>query len=341
MGKEELKYYDGMYYDRVMSDDIANLLSGKYQWIIDFVKGRKDLDFQTGSNKQTSWVSIYRGTSRIFRIVDNLKGIIYIDAAQKYLELEKDLYDNPSSQLFSSLIEKIKTYKSPEGKSVGKNTLARYFDNHREGYHQNNISRKYGICGKPETEFIVVDKEAVIGFKNDEIRKTKLDEFSLPYKEISRKILAANESRFPSKLGNANFGNECDFIVLTKSGELILMELKDYQDTQKIYLSPFQISMYCDIFNRYDEESKGAFRETILAMVKQKQELGLLNPLWTVPEKITKISAALVVGFKGENDQLSETAIKNYKIVRNYVSGYDIEIYFTKGNSGELKGVSI
>lgn len=335
--KKKIEYYDKMYYDRIMSDDIIKSLSSEYLWLIDFVKARKekDLDFQTGSNKGISWVSIYRGTSRIFRIVDNRK--ISIDAAPKYLELEPKLYSEPSPQLIESLIEKMKKFVCEDGKFVGKNTLGRYFDNYREGYHQNNISRRYGICGKQDDNIIIVDKESVIGFESDAIRRDRLREFSNPYRDKARKIMNAKEGRFPSKMDEMNWGNECDFIALTKFGELILMELKDYQDTQKIYLSPFQISMYCDIFNHYDKESNEEFRKVILEMIKQKQKLGLLNPLWPVPKEITKISAALIVGFKDENKQLSKTAITNYKIVRNHINKYEIATYATKGDSGEIE----
>ena len=142
--------------------------------------------------------------------------------------------------------------------------------------------------------------------------------------------IMASEIGFPSKLDEMILGNECDFMVLTKDGELILMELKDGGDTQKIYLSPFQISMYCDIFIEYDRISND-FRDTILEMVKQKQRLGLLNPQWKVPSQITKISAALVVG-----GDFSKVAAEKYNIVRKYVSKYDIATYITKGESGEI-----
>lgn len=328
-----------MYYNRELWPIIVSLLKEEYRWLVDYVKEKKDLDFQTGSNKDQSWVSVYRGTSRLFRIISCGKGKRFnLDANKKYMNLEPDLYKKPSKALFESLIEKIKTHECIEGPNKGKKTFDRYFDNKKEGYHQNNISRRYGICGRKDDEIIIVDKEAVIGFINDNVRKAKLNSFSQPYRELAREIMELDGSCFPSKLDEISLGNECDFIVLTKEGELILMELKDFRDTQKIYLSPFQISMYCDIFNHFDAESEGEFRKTILKMIKQKQELGLLNSAWSIPQEITKISAALVVGFDLEENigKLSKTAIKNYKIVRNYVKKYHIDVYYSVGESGEL-----
>jgi hypothetical protein len=317
-----------MNYNRVMNDRIVKLLECEYRWLVDFVKQRKDLDFQTGSD----WFSIYRGTARIFKVTSSGR----ISAHQKYMQMEPDLYKKPSERLFISLIDKIKNYVCLEGKNSGKNTLKRYYDNEREGFYQNNISRRYGLCGKGDDVLIIIDKEAVVAFEKEDIKNNILEPLKNHYRKIAKEILEKEELRFPSKLDETSFGNECDFIALTKKGELILMELKDGKDTQKIYLSPFQISMYCDIFNHCDKESDDKFRETILKMVKQKQGMGLLNPLWTTPNKITKILAALVVG-----GDYSKAASEKYNIVRQYINKYDIITYTTHGDSGELKAETL
>ena len=169
------------HYNRTMSPVSEDLLETEYKWLIDFVKSRDDLDFQIGSNLQSSWLSVYRGTSRIFRIIERNKKIV-IDADSAYKELEPQLYESPSEALFESLIEKIKNYKSSKtGKNYGKNTLSRYYDNKREGYYQNNIYRSYGILGRNDDDFIIVDKESVIGFYDDVLMKRVVKGFAEPY----------------------------------------------------------------------------------------------------------------------------------------------------------------
>ena len=92
-----------MYYDRVMNKSVIKLLGNEYHWLIDFVKQRDDLDFQTGSN----YFSIYRGTTRILKISSSG----HLSAHQKYIDLEPDLYKKPTKELFDSLIFKINLYK--------------------------------------------------------------------------------------------------------------------------------------------------------------------------------------------------------------------------------------
>jgi hypothetical protein len=47
-----------MYYDRSMKEDLEKLVMKKYNWLIDEVIERPELDFQTGSNNKDSWFSI-------------------------------------------------------------------------------------------------------------------------------------------------------------------------------------------------------------------------------------------------------------------------------------------
>ena len=62
MGKETSKE---MYYNRSMSPNLVQRITKEYQWLIDAVKHNPELDFQTGSNDNDSWFSVYRGTGRI------------------------------------------------------------------------------------------------------------------------------------------------------------------------------------------------------------------------------------------------------------------------------------
>jgi len=306
-----------MYYDRLLPLKTARLImpGGQFHWLIDFVINHSDLDFQTGKNKNESWISIYRGTSSLLKIMGRIKGY-KITVDNKYRILCPDFYDNPTSENFEVLLSQNKIYKNENGK----NTLARYYDNHKEGFYQNLISRRYGINGKEDDSLVIVDKEVVIGFINTNVKKRIIDSIRQKYQPALNEL--QNRIGFPSKLNEYKFGNEFDFLALDSDGNIILMELKDSSDTQKIYLSPFQISTYCDIYSEYISRNKDEFENVVLEMIKQKQELGLLNSKWIVPTKIIGMKAALVIGGK-----FSNTVNRNYKQALNLLNNYIINTY--------------
>ena len=73
------------------------------------------------------------------------------------------------------------------------------------------------------------------------------------------------------------------------------------------------------------------FEKCVKDMIAQKKELGILNPQWDIPQKITgKIIPAVVVG-----GNPSETAKDRFKIARNMVKKPDIKLY-TCNDKGEL-----
>jgi len=306
-----------MYYDRLLPLKTARLImpGGQFHWLIDFVINHSDLDFQTGKNKNESWISIYRGTSSLLKIMGRIKGY-KITVDKKYSILCPEFYSNPTSENFEVLLSQNKIYKNENGK----NTLARYYDNHKEGFYQNLISRRYGINGKEDDSLVIVDKEVVIGFINTNVKKRIIDSIRQKYQPALNEL--QNRIGFPSKLNEYKFGNEFDFLALDSDGNIILMELKDSSDTQKIYLSPFQISTYCDIYSEYISRNKDEFENVVLEMIKQKQELGLLNSKWIVPTKIIGMKAALVIGGK-----FSNTVNRNYKQALNLLNNYIINTY--------------
>jgi hypothetical protein len=319
-----------MYYDRLLPLQSAKLImpNGQFYWLINFVKSRPDLDFQTGKNKNESWISIYRGTTSLLKIKGQKKGFkVIVD--KKYRNLCPELYNQPSPENFEKLLLNIGTYKNEKGI----NTLANYYDNNKEGYFQNLISRRYGIEGRMDDSLVIVDKEVVIGYINKIIRKEILDSIRIKYQPALDELRKLKG--FPTKLNEFTFGNEFDFLALDSEGQIILMELKDGSDTQKIYLSPFQISTYCDIYNKYVFQNKDEFERVVFDMIKQKQELGLLNPKWVIPTTIVGMKAALVIGGK-----FSKTVNVNYNQVIKVVNNYNIETFECDSN-GELVEIKL
>ena len=57
-----------VYYDRVLKDELVEIIKERYQWLINYVKEHNELDFQVGSNKSETWFAVYRGTGRVLSI---------------------------------------------------------------------------------------------------------------------------------------------------------------------------------------------------------------------------------------------------------------------------------
>lgn len=324
----ETNSIEGMYYDRVIRDETVSLINknGPFCWLIDYVKNRADLDFQTGSNKSCTWISVYRGTGCIFKLMGKKRGGYSITAHKKYKSLNPYFFTNQSPSSLSTLISQIPSI----------NSLSRYYDNKKEGYYQNLISRRYGLLGKNDDNFIIVDKEFVFGYKDKKSKQSFLESLKDKYKQLQKEF--SLKKGFPSKLGEMSLGNEFDFIALSKSGDIILIELKDHSDTQKIYLSPFQVGMYSDICNEYINFHGTKLYDTLIQIAKQKQEIGLLNSDWKLPNRFNGIKAAIVIGGKHSTE-----AARKYQEVSEEVfkiNGYPIET-FSCNKLGELIEIDI
>ena len=286
MSKEQVNTTEKeMYYNRALSPDFAQWLKkdGKLKWLFNFVKKREDLDFLVGKNKDKEWISVYRGLSRCVTI--NPKG--EIDGAQKYKDKKPKLYGYNLD--FENELEKLLSIIENDTE------FDRYYNNKKEGYFQNKYSRKYGIESNADSEFVIIDKEVVIGYKNQKTKDKILIPMKEKYKNMLSKISSINSKRYGKHGDKSSVGNELDFLALDKNGNLLLIEFKHGINTAGIYLSPIQIGLYYDIFTKYYKEYKKEFEDAIFEMLKQKQEIGLINPAWQCPESIKEIIPVLVI----------------------------------------------
>lgn len=305
-----------MYYDRTMKESLEKLILKKYKWLIDEVIKRPELDFQTGSNDKDSWFSIYRGTGRILTI--NALGRTF--AASKYMELCPEFYEKPDVRGLDSLLSKIRN----------NNNLGRYYidayERRKEGYYQNLISRRYSIFCEADDNFVIIDKEFVLGYRDDKIKeiitKPIIDKYDGIIHSLSEKYDYCKNIKQP--------GTECDFVGLTRSGDILLLELKRYEDTTKIFLSPIQAGKYDDLTTEYITRYFDDFCTNVLNMITQKIRMRILKPKWEIPSNFSgKIIPAVVVG-----GSPSKEAIKRFKIVKEAVKK-DIALY-TCNEQGKL-----
>ncbi len=279
-----------MYYNRKISDSFAVLIEqdGKLRWLFDFVKNREDLDFLIGKNNSKEWISIYRGLSRILTITKTgTPNIIKIDGANAYKILSTTLYgEKDISNNFKTEIENI--LNAVEVNSI----FNSYYNNKKEGYYQNLFSRKYGILGNKEDDFVIIDKEAVVGYTNLAEKDTSFKNIQTKYKELQDDISALNSKRYGVDIAKKAVGNELDFLALDKKGNILLIEFKHGTNTSGIYLSPIQIGMYYDIFTSLPIED---LEKAVCEMLTQKQKIGLICPNWVKPKKIKDIIPVLSI----------------------------------------------
>jgi hypothetical protein len=281
-----------MYYNRTLNkkDEFSKLLKpkGELRWLFNYVKGRCDLDFLIGKSGNNQWISVYRGLSRILTITPVYKNPskIKIDAANAYKELAPNIYGTKDlSDDFKDELDKLISIVEENEK------FDRYYKNKKEGFYQNELSRRYGMFGLEDDEFVIVDKEAVIGYTDIAEKNKVYGKLQEGYKELQKAILDWDAKEYGQNLDKKSIGNELDFLALDKEGNILLIEYKHGTNTSGIYLSPLQIGMYYDLFNGYPKEE---LHNSINAMLKQKQEMGLINSDWKIP-KIKDIIPVLII----------------------------------------------
>ncbi len=156
----------------------------------------------------------------------------------------------------------------------------RYYNNHKEGYYQNRIQRSYGILANTESPLLIVDKEVVIGYKDQKEKDKIFGEEQKKYKSCKYNLQNSNTKKFGRPSESKALGNELDLLALDREGKIHLIELKHSGNTSGIYMSPFQIGLYKRIFDKIDINS---IKETLKGMIEQKQRIGLLPKDWIIP----------------------------------------------------------
>lgn len=278
-----------MYYNRTISQNFAGLLEtgGKLRWLFDFVKNRTDLDFLIGKNNAKEWISIYRGLTRIITITPKDINTIKIDAAKKYKSISPNLYGVKSiNENFQNDIIKIISLIEKEPQ------FNRYYNNKKEGFYQNELSKIFGTHCSPNSDFVIIDKEAVIGYSNKPQKASIFGSIQQKYKQLQKDISLIDPKRYGKNLVTKSIGNELDFLAIDKEGNILLIEYKHGTNTSGIYLSPLQIGLYYDIFTTLP---KKVLEFAVFEMLEQKQRIGLINKNWSKPACIKDIIPVLII----------------------------------------------
>jgi len=279
-----------MYYNRTLSPSFSALIEedGELRWLFDFVKTHDELDFLIGKNNKKQWISVYRGLSRILTIIKTKElKTVKIEGAEAYKNISSNIYgkkDLPYN--FKVELEYIIEAVKNEAE------FDRYYKNEKEGYYQNILSRRFGILGDKNDDFVIVDKEAVVGYSNLKERNAESNELQEKYFKLQTDISLKDSKRYGININKKAVGNELDFLALNKEGDILLIEYKHGTNNPGIFLSPVQIGMYYDIFTKLP---RAELEKAVFEMLIQKQKIGLINPDWIAPEKIRNIIPVLII----------------------------------------------
>lgn len=316
------------YYDRTMDDSFISKVLNDYPWLIHFVKNTSELDLQTGHDPKQgrSWFSVYRGTGRVLTFASRRNGY-KIDAADAYKRIAPIVFfEHPTEDSFVEYLSNIR--EAPN--------LKRYYESDnekKEGFYQNLIGRRYTFSTKTEDDFIIIDKEMVVGFK-DEATKTSWNEDIISNIEaLIRDLRRDYNGSLPQDI-HSKYG-EFDFLAMTWDGDIIIMELKQ-NDPQKTYLSPIQVRFYYEQFKKLMKEDIDFLSANIMRMVQQKINLGIINipEGKSLPNKLSKkIRTCVIVG---EDKKLSQTVRDRFRSVRDIFLP-DMEAYTCESDGTLIK----
>jgi len=295
------------------------------------VKEHEDLDLHIGRNSDIQWISVYRGLTRIIRVYTTTKsGTIKVDADKKYRDISPELFGKKQlSELSEVLLEAIRKSLEDEGDKDSR------YNNRKEGYYQNEISRKLGLCSGEDSDFVIIDKEAVVGYEDEEEKSRIYKPIRQGYEELKRKLSEIDSKKYGSKLGEKSIGNELDFLALDKNGDILLIEFKHGTNISGIYLSPLQIGLYYDIFSM--PQLNATLPQAITRMLDQKQRIGLINPDWKMPKLSGRIIPVLIVSYpnsKGSAKSKLESVLEICRKEKGNVFLKDFRIYSYTSEDG-------
>ena len=130
----------------------------------------------------------------------------------------------------------------------------RYYSNRKEGYWQNRLCVRFGLDCLPDDDWMIFDRECVLGFDNVPEKKKMLDPIMSRYEKIRNRLQSKNPKRWgqpstaKSKILQKSFGDELDILALNKRGDLLAVELKYGSNASGIYWGPLQVCVYRDAF---------------------------------------------------------------------------------------------
>lgn len=288
-------------YKRALDEEIAGLLmpGQDFHWLIaagnELDGDRYSIDVQI---REGNALMYYHGTTSLLRLKLKKTGggirakpsaaATYREgegSKRQYNAFKQALTTRQGDQSRQSFREYLKAAASSAGN--------RYYANHKEGWWQNRLCIKHGLEWTPESPWLVVDRECVIGFDGKAEKKDFYDQVLGKYEKIQNDLKKTDVEKWGG-IGKG-LGDELDILALDRNGNLVTVELKYGGSAKGVFWGPLQVGAYREAFELVMKEVSS----DILQLAKQKIQLGLLpvSALEILPAKgFQKVRAVLAVG---------------------------------------------
>lgn len=251
-----------IYYERKASDALMHELSvgGALHWLVELARDKHLMDLQLRGYPHSAkkWATLYCGLTKFLDVFE-LKGRFTLDAGtHKHLESDIPWRSPLKPADLKKLKRPLHAFITARMRDVGDRFT-------KEGAVQAML------CTDSVDMFSVVDREAVVCFRNEAIRKAVYDQVRAP--------LLARLKRSPAgALDPKITGGELDLLAVDVQGRLLVIEVKRGDDLAGITWAPLQAAFYAGLFREWIRHAgEAAARASIAAMVWQRATLGLTN----------------------------------------------------------------
>ena len=199
------------------------------------------------------------------------------------------------------------------------------------------IARRYTFKNRSDDDFVIFDKELVVGFK-DEVEKAVWNEEIIDSQKKAINTLRAKSRDKLSEDIKPYYG-EFDFMGLSWDGDLIIMELKKEAKGTKSSLSPIQIAYYVKQFTKLiNEDLDGGLYKVIRDMILQKQRMGLIKmtpKAKSLPNELSgKIRKYIIMG---DDEKVSKSFKEHFVLAKKVFLENDLEVFTCDKNDGTLR----
>lgn len=310
-------------YNRVLSPGFERALSpGQplHALVADYrtwIPGDPDaLDLHLRENDELMY---YHGTTRLLTLKWHPGGEVTLSAHKTYASVAPPrLLQKHQLAGLAQVIQLLPTYVAQAAAAAD----ARYYRNRKEGYWQNQICLARGPGGQAHHDWLVIDREVVLGHDNTSQLAAFWKPIALGYDAVQSTLRANEPSRWGHPGQQKAFGNELDMLALGKGGELVCIELKERSNTNGIYWGPLQAGVYRKAW----ETALPTVMPYVVALVEQKVRLGLLPPAALARLPQTKTSPVMGVLLVARTKPLSAAADKNLGDVLERCPGPAVQV---------------
>ena len=265
---------------------------GPLRWLVERANGENRLlDLQLRSSTgATSWVSLYAGLTKVLDVRE-LHGAFSFDVHATHRAVGAFEADWTVARPIERLAEESDLIEAYVDRILAPGGVkARFTDG--EGRVQSAISRARS------DHFGCFQREAVPSFASESIKQAIVA-------PISERIWTAMTGRegAPGWWPGVRDGGqrprsdlEADLLAVDRDGRLLVVEVKPADELKGIAWAPGQARLYAELFARLLDVDPSA-RTEMIAMIHQRQRLGLPGPRWELGEQpMLRVVPVIAIG---------------------------------------------